>query len=100
MEYLALSGRPDAVSYVHGWASVGSVVHKTTQPVSFMAGLIRRSVYLSSTARGCGRPLAAWRRLEGHLAAVERLSMQDPVSELRRIHLPRTRVNKPVGCCA
>ncbi len=45
----------------------GSGVHKTGQPGPFVAGLIRLSVYLSSTARGCGRPcgVAALRRASG-----------------------------------
>ena len=37
---------------------------------------------------------AAWRRLEGLSAPLRRRSMQDRGSELRRIHLPRTPVNK------
>src|SRR5215212_5853133 len=38
--------------------------------------------------------MSAQRSVEGHLAAVEGLSMQNLASELRRILLPRTRVNK------
>jgi hypothetical protein len=54
--HLALSGRPDVASYVRNWAGTSSVVHKTAMAVSFVAGFIRLSVYLSSTAMGCGRP--------------------------------------------
>src|SRR5215204_512911 len=37
---------------------------------------------------------AVWERLEGLLAAVERLTMQDPASGLLRIHLLRGWENK------
>jgi hypothetical protein len=66
------------------WRAWGSGVQKTAQPVSLMAGLIRLSVYLSNTARVVVGH-AAWRRLEGHLAAVELRSMHDPAFELLRI---------------
>src|SRR5215218_6898982 len=49
--------------------------------------IIRLPAYLFGTSRVRGR-------LEGRLAAVEGLSMQNLASELRRILLPRTRVNK------
>src|SRR5215207_8308506 len=56
------------------------------------------------------RGAAPSQRGEGALPPLTRASIspceedRDPVSttlcELRRIHLPRTSVNKPVGCCA
>jgi hypothetical protein len=50
--HLALSGRPDAASYVRTGAGVGSVVRKVTMTDSFVVRLIRLSVCLSSTAMG------------------------------------------------
>jgi len=69
-------------------AGVGSGVHKIAQPVSFMAGIIRLSVYLIYPAPlGFVVGPAVWSHLEGHVAAVELRSMQDPANELRRIPL-------------
>jgi hypothetical protein len=67
---LVLSGWPDAASY-HSSPCI-SIWHRYGLSV------------------GC----AVWGRLEGLLAAVERLTMQDPASGLLRIHLLRGWVNK------
>src|SRR5215208_8531689 len=56
--------------------------------------IIRLPAYLFRTAIGLWVGCAVWGRLEGLLAAVERLTMQDPASGLLRIHLLRGWVNK------
>jgi hypothetical protein len=65
---------------------------------SYRGGLMRLVIiglpaYLFGTAMCVGR-LCGVGRLEGRLAAVERLTMQDPASGIPRIPLPRTWVNK------
>jgi hypothetical protein len=71
----------------------GRNVRKKAASVIAIAGAFV-SLHIYSAPLGVVVGCATWRRLEGRLAAVEGLSIQDPASELRGIPLPRTCVNK------
>ena len=78
-------------SYVRPWARGVYIRQRSrarSRPGSFVF------LYIYPAPLGVVVASAAWRRLEGHRAAVERHSIQDPASELRRIPIPRTLVNK------
>src|SRR5918994_7686210 len=66
----------------------GRNVRKKAASVIAIAGAFV-SLHIYSAPLGVVVGCATWRRLEGRLAAVEGLSIQDPASELRGIPLPR-----------
>jgi hypothetical protein len=94
---LALSGWLEAVSYVRPGTGVGGVVYirQGSRARSWPGSFVFLYIYPAPLGVVVGH--AAWLPLEGRLAAVERLSMQDPASVLPRINLPRTPVNKSEG---
>src|ERR687895_492519 len=92
MQRVAL-GRGYAASYVHHGGRGGVVyIRRRGQARSWPGSFAFLHIY--SAPLGVVVGYAAWRRLEGLSAPLGGESMQDPASELLRIPLPRTPVNR------